>query len=127
MELLILTVFGIIVIGLSAYFVFVRERPKVIRDYITEWQHYEGENVLHTLKVGDILQLRRQPTNPYDKFAVEIYSSNGMKLGFVSRAYSDIVSAALAGKKVVICTIVGINPPPAEPFKRVHIKINVYK
>ena len=127
MELLVLTVVGIIVIGLSAYFVFVREKPKVIKDYITGWRHYDGDRALPALKPGDILQLKRQPSNPYDKFAVEIFTSNSAKLGFVSRAYSNIVSTAIADKKVVICSIIAINPPPEEAVKRAQIQINIYK
>jgi len=126
MELVILTIFGIIVIGFSAYFALIKERPKYIHDYITGWRYYDGESVFPKLKIGNILQLKRQPTNPYDKYAVEIYSSDGTKLGFVSRAYSKIVSDAIFRKRVIICSITGLNPPPEEPFKRVKIQITIY-
>ena len=126
MELLILTIFGVVVIGLSCYFALLKKRPKNIIDYITGWRYYDGESVFQRLKVGDILHLRRQPDNQYDRYAVEIFSSEGIKLGFVSRVYSKIVSSALAEKRVVVVTITELNPPPAEQFRRVKMQLSIY-
>ncbi|MBU2567539.1 MAG: HIRAN domain-containing protein [Elusimicrobia bacterium] len=126
MELVILTIFGIAVIGLSSYFALIRERPKNINDYITGWKYYDGESVFPRLKTGDILHLMRQSDNPHDKYAVEIFSSEGIKLGFMSRVYSKVVSDALAAKRVVVGTITELNPPPEEQFKRVKVQVTIY-
>ena len=126
MELLILTIFGIVVIGLSSYFALFRKRPKNIIDYITGWRYYDGESVFSRLKAGDILHLRRQPENPYDRYAVEIFSSEGIKLGFISRIYSKVVSIAMSEKRLVVVTITELNPPPAEQFRRVKMQVSIY-
>ncbi len=44
--------------------------------FIAGFQHYDGPEVLSLLETGMPLQLNREPHNPHDKNAVEIWSGD---------------------------------------------------
>ncbi|MBI1927492.1 DEAD/DEAH box helicase, partial [Candidatus Poribacteria bacterium] len=86
---------------------------------IAGWQHYQGENILRKLRVGDALILKHEPANPYDPNAVEILTEGGIKVGYVPRylapdmverinirpikaTISEILSSAPADNKIRI-------------------------
>jgi len=48
--------------------------------------YYGADRVRRRLKRGDALVLRREPANPYDGMAIEVFTAAGAKLGYVPRA-----------------------------------------
>jgi len=48
--------------------------------------YYEAGRVRRRMRRGDALVLRREPTNPHDKLAIEVFTAAGAKLGYVPRA-----------------------------------------
>jgi len=54
------------------------------RSEVAGFQYYEGEKVRDSLKVGDSLTLIREPDNPHDSYAVEVFWQSH-KLGYVPR------------------------------------------
>lgn len=48
--------------------------------------YYEAGRVRRRMRRGDALVLRREPANPYDKLAIEVFTAAGAKLGYVPRA-----------------------------------------
>lgn len=46
------------------------------------------QETLKKCKVGDTLKLKREPNNPYDKYAVAIYTLNGELLGYISKYHN---------------------------------------
>lgn len=47
--------------------------------------HCQEEDILDTLYIGQELFLRREPDNPHDYFAIEVFTKDGVKLGYVPR------------------------------------------
>ena len=58
---------------------------------IAGFQYYEGERLWKKLSIGDMVQLNREPDNPYDKKAVEI-CWRGIKLGYLPRVENTAVT-----------------------------------
>jgi hypothetical protein len=56
----------------------------VQRSPLAGFRHYDGGEVLRSLKPGDRLELVREPDNPYDANAVRV-EWRGVKLGYVPR------------------------------------------
>ena len=48
--------------------------------------YYDAPEVRHLLAPGDRLRLVRQPSNPHDAAAIEVFTAGGKKLGYVPRA-----------------------------------------
>jgi hypothetical protein len=70
---------------------------------IAGYSYYDGmrEEVLTGLIAGEELELRREPDNPYDENAIEVYTRDGFKLGYVPQIDNPI-PAALADQEVAI-------------------------
>lgn len=64
---------------------------KIYDNYVRGMMHYDFKKVKDIIKEGDTVQLLREPTNPYDSFAVQI-NVGEHRLGYIS-AYENIVIA----------------------------------
>ena len=70
---------------------------------IAGFYFYDGmeEEVYERLAPGDELELRREPDNPHDTNAIEVYTQDGIKLGYVPRI-SNPIPAAIADQDIAI-------------------------
>jgi hypothetical protein len=50
--------------------------------------YYDAAGVLPRLAIGDPLALRREPRNRYDSLAIEVFTRDGAKLGYVPRLHN---------------------------------------
>lgn len=74
------------------------KRECLERFTIAGFSYYEGCIAFKNLKIGTKLTLKAEPTNPYDKNAIEIYYKK-YKLGYVPREINRIIS------KLLLCGI----------------------
>lgn len=70
------------------------ERDYFLRFSIAGFSYYEGVIAFKNLEIGTILSLKREPTNTYDKYAIEIYYKD-LKLGYVPKQESRKLSLLL--------------------------------
>lgn len=76
-------------------------------------QHYDCDAVLPRLRVGHALQLRRQPDNPHDERAIEVFWREH-KLGYLPRL-DNAAAASLADRTHTLhAEIIGIDDPDDE-------------
>jgi HIRAN domain len=54
--------------------------------------YYSLAAALPTLAIGERLDLRREPDNPYDRFAIAVQRQSGAKLGYVPRAANQTLA-----------------------------------
>ncbi len=62
--------------------------------YVAGYRYHEGKKVWKDLRIGDPLDLVREPDNPFDSNAVRV-DWQGHKLGYVPRLDNDGVSRQL--------------------------------
>ncbi len=74
-----------------------REKRKLLLNVfsVAGYQFYDDDTVEHRLKAGELLTLKADPDNPYDEFAVEILTANGIKLGYVPKSDNKAISRLL--------------------------------
>lgn len=85
------------------------DRGWIVEFHIAGWQYNEGDIAMPSLKVGQYVILRPEPGNVYDSQAIEIVSSEGLKLGYVPRTLSSEITKRL-NKKEVNAVISQISP-----------------
>lgn len=90
--------------------------------YIAGFQYYNGSELEKYLKKNDELTLQRQPENPHDYFAVEVFRKN-QKLGYLPRTDNKIVARMMDQSVKVKARIGHINPEEGA-YRR--IKLRVY-
>lgn len=76
-------------------------------------QHYDCDAVLPRLCVGDALRLRRQPDNPHDSRAVEVFWRE-RKLGYLPRLDNAAAASLLDRAHTLRAEIIGIDDPDDE-------------
>ena len=59
--------------------------------FIAGFQYYDGFEAGHLLRENDRLLLKRQPTNPYDCYAIEVFQGEA-KLGYLPRKENKVVA-----------------------------------
>lgn len=72
---------------------------KIYDNYIKGLTHYQFKSIRKQLKIGDELFVKRELTNIYDSFAVEVYFG-GYKLGYLA-AYENIAIANMLEQGVL--------------------------
>ena len=60
--------------------------------YYVNPQSEEGGRLLESLQPGTELVLRREPDNPYDRWAIAVETKNHEKLGFVTRYKNETIA-----------------------------------
>jgi len=100
------------------------ERTSLLfEDYIAGFQFYQGEAATRSLKQGDRLFLRREPENHYDRMAIEVYSSGGVKLGYIARAVNIIPASMLDRGVRLEVLVIDVSLPPAPSWERVRFAV----
>ena len=61
------------------------DRPFELVTDIAGTQYYEGRFALHRLSPRQLIRLVREPENPHDRCAVQVFSWDGVKLGYIPR------------------------------------------
>lgn len=72
------------------------KRYKLFDDYVAGVAYYDFSDPasLAALKIGEPVVLKRQPDNPYDRLAIEVYAEDGRKIGYIPRSH-NIIPASL--------------------------------
>ena len=87
------------------------------------FQYHAGTAVWTQLKVGDRLQLVREPENPHDARAVRV-DWQGRQLGYLPRAENEAVAAAMDSGERVEGRIAAL-VEHRNPWRRVRIEVFV--
>ena len=102
----------------------IRSREQSLEDVsplemeIAGWKYYRGPITVRQLRVGDELDLRPDPLNPWDSNAVEIFDKKNNKLGFIPRSFSRAIQNHVISGLPLNCTILEIDEASeAKPAK----------
>jgi hypothetical protein len=87
-------------------------------------QFYEGmkPEVARSLGTGDPLILKREPENPHDEKAVEVYTLSGRKLGYLPRRDNGVIASLLdqgIGIEAELCFLDAGTQSPGYPWVRI--------
>ncbi|MDI1471669.1 hypothetical protein THER_1821 [Thermodesulfovibrio sp. N1] len=100
-----------------------KERVLLLETVVAGFSYYDGEKVWQKLKENDKLVLKREPTNPYDENAIEIYWKK-WKLGYVPRVDNSVISQMLDRGEKLLTTITWLKIDD-DPWERIGIKIEL--
>jgi len=98
-------------------------RILVQRSPLAGSQYYALGQYWPQLKVGDALQLIREPDNRHDRQAIRV-EWRGHPLGYVPRANNRALAAALDAGERLVARIAELNEHP-DPWRRVRFEVFV--
>lgn len=89
--------------------------------YIAGFQYYHGPEIEALLNVDDILSMKREPHNPHDCYAVEVFR-NDVKLGYLPREENKVIARMMDQGMTVKARIIKIKPEE-HPYRRVKAEV----
>lgn len=87
------------------------------------FQYYEGKDIWAMMRVGDSLQLTREPQNPHDANAVRVLWRNEM-LGYIPRRENSDVARQMDRGAPVKARIVRLKEA-RNPWQRIEFEVYV--
>jgi hypothetical protein len=94
---------------------------KIYDNYIKGTAHYHYKNLIDKIKEGDSVLLKRDITNHYDSFAVEVFYAE-QKIGYLA-AYENIVIANLLEQGVELKAFVSKILKTGNIYKDIAIEV----
>jgi hypothetical protein len=92
---------------------------------IAGFTYYDGVDVFYELKIGTELNLKAEPTNLFDPYAVEIYY-NDIKLGYIPRSENKIISKFLnLGYADLFEVKINMITPETSPEEQVGVQVRI--
>jgi hypothetical protein len=76
---------------------------------VAGFQYYNGPQLIPALKPSALLSLEAEPTNPHDRYAVQI-SYQGSMIGYVPRSDNKHISRLLCQGATLKCKIIAPMP-----------------
>ena len=80
----------------------------LLETHVAGLHYYDIKNLHEPLKVTDILQLRREPTNSHDELAIEIFTLSKQKLGYVPRFRNPVLARLMDAGKLLVAEVASI-------------------
>ena len=80
----------------------------LLETHVAGLHYYDIKNLHEPLKVTDILQLRREPTNSRDELAIEIFTLSKQKLGYVPRFRNPVLARLMDAGKLLVAEVASI-------------------
>jgi hypothetical protein len=98
----------------------------LLQCFIRGFRFYKGENLLMEMKIGDILELVREPTNEFDECAIALHF-NKEKIGFIPMESNEVLSRLMDAKVIELLAEITHIEKKADTWENVHIAVYVLK
>ena len=106
----------------------IRQYQKIylLQCFVRGFRFYNGEAILHTMKVGDMLELVREPGNKHDHAAIALYY-NMEKIGYIPRESNEVLSRLMDAEVIELQAEITHIEQEAKAWENVHIAVYVLK
>ena len=81
---------------------------------VAGFYYYKGPEIVQKMEAGEILNMKPEPKNVHDKYAVELHHK-GTMIGYIPRSDNRHISRLLQQGLNMVCTIREVNPDEADP------------
>ncbi len=101
-----------------------RKRVLLLRTNVAGIQYYSGLFLVDAgiIREGQRLILKREPQNPYDEKAIEVFTERGEKVGYIPRDRNEVISNMMDQGIGVYAIVSAINRNTI-PWDTLHIEV----
>lgn len=86
---------------------------QLLYSHVAGGVYYDMANELEDIENGEVLILKREPSNRYDRRAIEIYRQNGAKLGYVKRIRNTTLANLMDAGVALTAKVAPIEEDPS--------------
>ena len=90
---------------------------------VAGFYYYKGTELIDIMKPSETLSMKPRPTNPHDKYAVELHYK-GQLIGYIPRSDNKHIFRLIDQGKDLVCTIRKIDPD-AETWQMCKVKVEL--
>lgn len=94
----------------------------LLQCFVAGFRHYEGINLLGSMKEGHLLELKREPTNEYDACAIALYFQ-GKKIGFIPASINEMLSYLLDAEALSLFAVITHLEHYSQPWENVAVAV----
>ncbi len=120
----IIGLFGVAVLPPMAFKNY--QKIYLLQCFVRGFQFNDGPQLLDVMKEGSLLDLVREPDNPYDACAIALYF-NQRKIGFIPAESNEILSRLLDAEVVTLLAEITHLKKEAATWENVHIAVSALK
>jgi hypothetical protein len=116
----------LLTISLATFFGFAHAesvRLLIQRSPLAGSQYYAVDALWAEIRVGDRLDLIREPENRHDRRAIRV-EWRGQKLGYVPRAQNRVIAEAFDQGEKLVARVARLKPHP-DPWQRVEFEVYI--
>ena len=95
----------------------------ILKTQVAVFQYYRGDSIWQSLKTGQELKLKREPQNPYDEKAIEIYWKT-KKLGYIPEVDNEGIANLMDQGKDIRAFILNKNESD-DPWERIGVRLDL--
>ncbi|NCD26598.1 MAG: restriction endonuclease [Deltaproteobacteria bacterium] len=77
----------------------------LINTHVAGTAYYDAPQSLDRIRQAKTLILKRQPDNSHDDLAIEVFTPDGKKLGYVPRKSNPILARLMDAGKIITATL----------------------
>ncbi len=94
----------------------------LLQCFVAGFRHYEGMQLLGSMKEGDLLELVREPENEFDECAIALHLQ-GMKIGFIPSSVNEMLSCLLDSDALSLFAVITHLEKNSQPWENVAIAV----
>ncbi len=114
---------GVATIGQMPLSVLIAKRKiYLLQCFVAGFRHYKGMELLREMEVNDFLELRREPENEYDAFAIALYWQQE-KIGFVPADFNETIARLLDASALPLLATITHLKREVKPWENVEVAV----
>jgi len=94
----------------------------LLQCFVAGFRHYEGMELLQSMKEGDLLELVREPKNDYDICAIAL-NWQGKKIGFIPASINEMLSYLIDAQALSLFAVITHLEKNTQPWENVAVAV----
>ena len=120
------TFLKVLIAGLPGLFAFNPARQKKSARLAVVWlagyAYYRAPALINVIPAGASIELRREPSNPYDNRAIEVFF-NEQKLGYIPRADNEWPAALMDAGVRLHAKVMWTSPDDPDNWQKLRMEV----
>ena len=114
---------GVVIFGKLPFSELILKRKVyLLHCFVAGFWYYRGMDLLNEMEVNDFLELRREPENEYDEFAIALYWQQE-KIGFIPAGYNETIARLLDAEALPLLASITHLKKEVEPWENVVVAV----
>ncbi|MCC6683619.1 MAG: HIRAN domain-containing protein [Bacteroidia bacterium] len=108
--------------GIPVSVLLAKRKVYLLQCFVAGFRHYKGMELLDKMEVNDFIELRREPDNEYDEFAVALYWQQE-KIGFLPADFNETIARLIDAEALPLLAVITHLNREVKPWENVVVAV----